>query len=333
MKFIEPSVEIIQQEPGIDGMMKMIELAGRTAYKSEDHITEDSAKKFVKMLKQREHGAALEHGTCYLAIPKEVYGQICDDHHFTFLDCPYQWFGFDYRSGIKGCDYVWLTTNYRVLVEHGREELLNYMVTPTEDEFRWNGGSYQHFHRRVTVKFTCDRGVSHEFVRHRVFSFLQESTRYCNYSKEKFDGVTYIIPRWIHDIQEEEAKYVDSLTYVPRDHVMDMKGISLVMTLATMDRTVADFVDVMDKCERAYINMTKLDDGTKLLPQQARQVLPNALKTELIMTGTIDQWEGFFKLRCAPSAHPDARYLALQLQDQFIERGYIKDKIQERDKA
>ena len=74
MKLIEPSVEIIKQEPGINGMMKMIELAGRTAYKSEDHITEDSAKKFVKMLKQRDHGAALEHGTVYLAIPSDCIG-------------------------------------------------------------------------------------------------------------------------------------------------------------------------------------------------------------------------------------------------------------------
>lgn len=323
MKFIEPSVEILQQETGINGMMKMIELAGRTAYKSEDHITEDSAKKFVKMLKQREHGAALEHGTCYLAIPKEVWEQIVDDHDFAFMDCPYQQFGFDYRPEYQ--DFVYLTTNYRVLVEHGYEALLDGMVDPTEDEFQWNNGEYQHFHRRITVKFICDRGISHEFVRHRVFSFLQESTRYCNYSKDKFGGVTYIIPRWIHDIQEEESHYMDSLTRVPNDHVKDMKGISLVMTLATMDRTVADFVDALQQAERAYLNMTQLDDGTKLVPQQARQVLPTALKTELIMTGTIDQWNGFFKLRCAPNAHPDARYLAESLKNKFISNGYIKE--------
>ena len=321
MKFIEPSVEIIQQEPGIDGMMKMIELAGRTAYKSEDKITEDSAKKFVKMLKQREHGAALEHGTCYLAIPRDVYGEICDDHHFTFLDNPYQVWGFDYRDK----DDLYLTTNYRVLVENHREELLDYMVNPKENEFQWNGGSYQHFYRRVTVKFICCRGVSHEFVRHRVFSFLQESTRYCNYGKDKFGGITYIIPRWIHDLQAEEAKYVDSLTGVPNDHVMHENGITLVMTLAALDRTAADFVDALRQAERSYLNMVNSDDGYKLVPQQAREVLPNALKTELIMTGTVEQWEGFFKLRCAQSAHPDARYLATMLKNQFISKGYIKN--------
>lgn len=168
MNFIEPSVQILQQEPGIDGMMKMIEIAGRTAYKSEDHITEDSAKKFVKMLKQREHGAALEHGTCYLEVPVEVWEDIVEDHDTEFYHCPYQWFGFDYKIGHRH-DHYYLTTNYRVLVEHGYEALLDGMVEPTEDEFQWNNGDYQHFHRRITVKFICDRGVSHEFVRHKLF--------------------------------------------------------------------------------------------------------------------------------------------------------------------
>lgn len=322
MKFIEPSVQVIQQESGINGIMKQIEMAGRTAYKSEDHITEDSAKKFVKMLKQREHGAALEHGTCYLAIPKEDWYNIIDDHDFNFMDCPYQFYGFDYRTTAP--DFTYLTTNYRVLVEHGYEELLDFMVTPTEDEFQWNNGAYQHFHRRVTVKFICDRGVSHEFVRHRVFSFLQESTRYCNYSKDKFGReLTFIIPRWIHDIQEDIASTVDPLTYEDRSGFRKYQGKSLMDMLCVYDRTVAEYMDTLSKIEDCYIDCTTLNDGTKLVPQQARQILPNCLKTELVMTGTIEQWEGFFKLRCAPNCHPDARYLANALKDQFIERGWI----------
>lgn len=320
MKFIEPSVEIIQQEPGIDGMMKIIEMAGRTAYKSEDHITEDSAKRFVKMLKDKKHGAALEHGTCYLQVPVVDYGNIVDDHDFAFLECPYKWFGFDYHS--QG--YIYLTTNYRVLVEYGYEQLLDYMVTPTEDEFQWNDGIYQHFHRRITVKFICDRGVSHEFVRHRVFSFLQESTRYCNYSKDKFGGeITFIIPRWIHDIQEDIASTVDPLTYDSREGFRKYQGRALMDMLCIYDRTVAQYVNTLSNIERCYLDMTTLDDGTKLLPQQARQILPNCLKTELVMTGTIEQWKGFFELRCAPSAHPDARYLAIQLEEKFRNAGYL----------
>lgn len=324
MKFIEPSVEIIQQEPGINGMMKMIEIAGRTAYKSEDHITGDSANKFVKMLKQRGHGAALEHGTCYLAIPRTAWTEIVDDHDFEFYDCPYQWYGFDYREGIDGQDYVYLTTNYRVLVERGYEQLLDYIVTPTEDEFQWNNGAYKHFYRRITVKFTCDRGVSHEFVRHRVFSFLQESTRYCNYSKDKFGNeITYIIPRWIHDIQEDIASTVDPLTYESREGFRKYQGKILMDMLCVYDRTVAQYVDTLSNIERCYLDMTTLDDGTKLIPQQARQILPNCLKTELIMTGTINQWQEFFRLRCAPNAHPDAKYLADQLKEQFLNKGYL----------
>ena len=313
MKFIEPSVEIIQQEPGIDGMMKIIEMAGRTAYKSEDHITEDSAKRFVKMLKDKKHGAALEHGTCYLDIPKEVWNDLVDDHDLNFIDCPYQWFGY---SGLTD-DYIHLTTNYRVLVEHGYEVLLDGMVEPTEEDFE-----NEIFKRRITVKFTCDRGVSHEFVRHRVFSFLQESTRYCNYGKDKFGNqITFIIPRWIHNIQEEIASTVDSATGLSREYFRDYQTDILMNNLTTVDRTVSSYMDTLQAIEDCYLDMT-MEDGLK--PQQARQILPNALKTELIMTGTIEQWEGFFKLRCAPSAHPDAKYLADMLREKFLNEGYIK---------
>lgn len=316
MKFIEPSVEIIQQEPGIDGMMKIIEIAGRTAYKSEDHITEDSAKRFVKMLKDKKHGAALEHGTCYLDIPKEVWVDIVDDHDFNFIDCPYQWFGY---SGLTD-DYIHLTTNYRVLVEHGYEVLLDGMVEPTEEDFE-----NEIFKRRITVKFTCDRGVSHEFCRHRVFSFLMESTRYCNYSKDKFGNqITFIIPRWIHDIQEEIASTIDPTTGLKREYFREYNTNTLMHNLTTEDRTVSQYVDTLSNIERCYLDMTTLDDGTKLLPQQARQILPNCLKTELVMTGTIEQWEGFFKLRCAPSAHPDAKHLADMLREKFLNESYIK---------
>lgn len=313
MKFIEPSVEIIQQEPGIDGMMKIIEMAGRTAYKSEDHITEDSAKKFVKMLKDKKHGAALEHGTCYLDIPKEVWNDLVDDHDLNFIDCPYQWFGY---SGLTD-DYIHLTTNYRVLVEHGYEFLLDGMVEPTEEDFE-----REIFKRRITVKFTCDRGVSHEFVRHRVFSFLQESTRYCNYGKDKFGNqITFIIPRWIHDIQEEVASTIEPTTGLKREYFRNYRDNTLISNLIIADRTVSSYVDALQAIEDCYLDIT-MEDGLK--PQQARQILPNALKTELIMTGTIEQWEGFFKLRCAPSAHPDAKYLADMLREKFLNEGYIK---------
>ena len=158
----------------------------------------------------------------------------------------------------------------------------------------------------------------------RVFSFLQESTRYCNYSKNKFGGeITFIIPRWIHDIQKDIIKTVDSLTGDYRIEYASYKDTALMNMLSVVDRTVAEYMDTLSKIERCYLDMLTLDDGTKLIPQQARQILPNALKTELIMTGTITQWMEFFRLRCAPSAHPDAKHLADKLHELFLNEGYL----------
>jgi thymidylate synthase (FAD) len=176
------------------------------------------------------------------------------------------------------------------------------------------------------VKFTCDRCISHEFVRHRVFSFIQESTRYCNYNKAKFGSqITYIIPQWIHDIQKNIAATIDPLTGETRKQWLDYKDDILMNMLTVEDRTVAQYIDTLQKIEDCYLDMITLDDGTKLVPQQARQILPNALKTELVMTGTIEQWEGFFKLRCDVAAHPDARYLANKLHEMFLNEGYINN--------
>lgn len=93
--------------------------------------------------------------------------------------------------------------------------------------------------------------------------------------------------------------------------------------LSCEDRTVSQYIDTLQSIEDCYLDMITLDDGTKLVPQQARQILPNCLKTELVMTGTIEQWKGFFELRCAPSAHPDARHLATQLEEKFRNAGYL----------
>lgn len=147
MKLIKPSYSIIEQECGLNGIYKQIELAGRTCYKSEDKITEDSAKGFVDRMIKSGHSAMLEHGTVYLAIPEwdERGMPIFPD---SLADNPYT----------KSClaYSIWhVTTNYRVLVENNLLEYLKYLCEPTE------------FHeKRVTVRFICDRGVSHEFVRH-----------------------------------------------------------------------------------------------------------------------------------------------------------------------
>src|SRR5574344_2740104 len=139
-----------------------------------------------------------------------------------------------------------------------------------------------------------------ELVRHRVMSFAQESTRYCNYSKDKFGNeLTFIIPSWF----SEEKQANISLKY------SDLIG-----------ENNAELLCKQFLCNSEITYNKLLEEGWK--PQEARQVLPNALKTELVMTGFVSDWQHFFGLRCDKAAHPQARELAIPLQEEFIKRGY-----------
>ena len=301
MKLIKPSFEIWDQEEGLHGVYKQIERAGRVCYKSEDKITEDSAKGFVDRMVKSGHGAMLEHGTVYLDMPNSA-----GDYDLVpfFASNPYS------RVVIKPLDdrvHNYVTTNFRVIVENLAEEyipdILQYLCEPTE------------FHaKRVTVHFVCDRGVSHEFVRHRVMSFAQESTRYCNYSKDKFQGVTYIKPPWLdEDISNEDgSKFNDVYTDI------------YLHTLTTAENAYLDLLKQWDNKvpDKRFKSGYKNNPWT---PQQARAVLPNSLKTELVMTGFVSDWEHFFKLRDAGNAHPQARELAHPLHMEFLRRNYLVD--------
>lgn len=278
MKLIESSVQIIEERDPY----KMIELAGRTCYKSEDKITEDSAKEFVDRMIKLGHGAMLEHGTVYLKIIGVFLDPTdCDVDYGHYVVSHYT--KNKYSKVIIKHDEDWksdvyITTNLRVLVENGWMDDLKYICEPTE-----------HHEKRITAKFICDRGVSHEFVRHRVFSFAQESTRYCNYSKDKFGNeLTFIKPSWgyFKNISYEDAGYFDG----------DV------------------FESSLKKAESYYFKL--IEKGWK--PQQARQVLPNATKTELVMTGFESDWEHFFELRCSSAAHPDAKKLADELRELMV---------------
>lgn len=183
MKLIESSVELLKQEPGMSGINKMIELAGRTCYKSEDKITEDSAEAFVQRMINSNHTAMLEHGTVYM------YLEVNKDNATSKFEYPlsgytahYNWrdvvgniraryasnkysraFSMTDEDGIYK---VYITTNLRVIHENKWFDDLQFICEPTK------------FHEKIiALKFTTDRGVSHELVRHRVFSFAQESTR------------------------------------------------------------------------------------------------------------------------------------------------------------
>lgn len=190
MRIIKPSVEFITPING-DVILKRLEECGRVCYKSEDHISEESAEKFIRGIIKRGHEAVLEH-----------------------------------------CSF--------------------------------------------TVKFICDRGVSHEIVRHRMASYCQESTRYCNYSKDKFnDEITVIEPLFLEPETEGYQIWRESC----------------------------------EKAESSYFQLL----GWGCTPQEARSVLPNSLKTEVVMTANIREWRHFLKLRCSPAAHPQMREVATQL--------------------
>ena len=285
MKLIESSVQIIEEKDPY----KMIELAGRTCYKSEDKITENSAKEFVDRMIKLGHGAMLEHGTIYLTIDGEDpnLSKIQSNPHTKVNLVPYEVL----TEGNYTISYkAYITTNLRVLVENNLKELLCYQVEPTE-----------HHEKRITAKFICDRGVSHEFVRHRVFSFAQESQRYCNYNKDKFNNeLTFIKPTWL-DIPTGDYTYWDG----------DWCDIDNMKIQLPSDNGIADnFLWCLNNAGMQY----RLLINKGLKPQEARAVLPNATKTELVMTGFESDWEHFFELRCSGAAHPDAKKLADELK-------------------
>ena len=274
MRLVKSSFEIIEQQSGEVGMLKHIETCGRVAWKSEERITDDSHISFVNMLKGVNHGSVLEHGTVYLKVSHELNSTILNAISF-FSRNKYT------KTVFKDYDnFAYITTNYRVIIDENYNWILKYQCEPTE------------FHeKRYTVRFICDRGVSHEYVRHRTFSFTQESTRYCNYTKDKFSNeLTYIQPCWLEDMNtrvHDVLLYKDSLKYI----------------------------------EHRYFEL--INEGWK--PQQARSILPNSLKTELIMTGFVSDWKHFIDLRSngtTGAPHPDMKKVADMLKDEFIELKY-----------
>ena len=138
-------------------------------------------------------------------------------------------------------------------------------------------------HEKLTVKFICDRGVTHEIVRHRIASYSQESTRYCNYSKDKFGNeLTFIRPCFWADDSEEYAVWKQA----------------------------------MEEIEKTYVKLISL--GAK--PEEARSILPNSLKTEIVCTMNLREWRHFFRLRTAEMAHPQIREISVALLDELKKR-------------
>lgn len=295
MKLIKPSFTILQRVPELEGVYKQIELAGRTCYKSEDKITPDSAKAFTDRMVNSGHGAMLEHGTIYLKIPYfYIASNYINNKHSVVSIATFKRGGIiKYESDLEEHPdmprFYYVTTNYRVLVENNWLNDLQYLCEPTK-----------YHEKRIAVRFVCDRGVSHEFVRHRVFSFAQESTRFCNYSKDKFNNeLTFIQPCYLDE--------VELANFGPYHLVSRSKSPESI------------FVASLNNAEKDYLTLIK--SGWKA--QEARAILPSALKTELVMTGFLTDWRHFFELRCASNAHPQARELAIPLYEEFQNQHFI----------
>lgn len=268
MKLINPSVELITQTPGLEGIYKQVERVGRVCYKSENKITEDSAKPFVERMIKSQHLAMLEHGTVYLAAPYNNEDLL----FWKVANNPYSKGVCDDKSNL-----LCLTTNLRVIAELNAWEVIDkYLCEPTETHAK-----------RICLKFITSIGVSREFNRHRV-SIAEQSTRYCNYAKDKFGGeVTFVKPYWPLTSMVEE----------------DVNGDT--------------FIEALENAESTYLYL--IENGWQ--PQQAREVLPLATATEVVYTAFEDDWRHFFSLRYRETTgkvHPNALQVATMAHDLIL---------------
>ena len=285
MKLIKQSFEFINQTDfSLVGIKKHIERCARVSYKSEDKITDTSYEKFVNMLKSRGHDRPLEFGTVHLKMPYYIYSTVIDT--LTYLDMFNQaWVKVTYENG-----NMYITTNYRYYLAIKK-------VYPDIDEY-FTEEDNKYYPKRYTVHMILDRGVMDEFRTHVGLSHLAESTRYCNYSKDKFGNeLTFIKPCWL-DIPLGDY----GISSLPGDNILGLSGGTMV------------FIDSLLDAEDYYL--TLLSQGWT--PQQARSVLPLGIKSELISCGFEDSWENFFKRRDAPDAHPMAQEIAKPMHEEFF---------------
>ena len=295
MKFLQPSFEIWQQEAGIDGIYRMIERAGRVCYKSENHVDNQSARPFVERLIASKHTAMLEHGTVYLVTDQAKLAERYIQNPFSVVHT------FNTKN--------YITTNLRVLVEQGWMDDLQYLYKQQP----------QH-EQRITVHFTTQVSITREFNRHRSHSMAEQSTRYCNYSKDKFGGEINInVPEWITNCEKFSA--------TEQVGNFNMQFINYCRSIADSNGNTnwTDFdawLFANLAAEFSYMQLIAL--GRK--PQEARAVLPLNVNTELIHTAFLHDWQHFFNLRALGTTgapHPDAKAIAQPLYEVFKQNGWL----------
>lgn len=278
MKLVKQSFEILEQtDYSLKGIKQFIERCGRVCYKSEDRITDDSYEKFVDMLERKDHARPLEFGTVHLKMKASNFQGFI---HALFSEEMFNSIWIKCNCEDKT---MYITTNYRYYLNIIKRfpSIKNYF---TEEDNKF-------YPKRYTVHMILSRGIMDEFRTHVTLSHLAESTRYCNYSKNKFNNeLTFIQPNWLSD-----------------EHIIDYKERN----------EHHPYFAMLKREEQDYL--TLINNGWT--PQQAREVLPLSTKSELISCGFKDAWANFFYRRCAKDAHPMAREIATSLEDKFKEMG------------
>ena len=291
MKFINPSVEIWEQDVTnpdtlVEAMWAHIARCVRVCYQVDKLKNNETEEEYVRRVIFRNpderlanHYSVLEHGAVYLQISNAINNPFVNRAVNILYYSPY--------TKRRYMDNAWyFSTNIRVLVEHNICNILKYAV-PFNPELHT---------RRVTVSFITNLGVAREFNRHRTHSISEESTRYCDYSKDRFGNeLTFVVPTW----------YTGGNGKNDRECSMD-----------------SEFELTCEEAEKSYKRMISWGAS----PQQAREILPLATKVQTIHTAFVDDWKEFFALRAdgvSGPPHPNAEILAKPLKEEFINSKYI----------
>ena len=329
MKILESTASIMPQEPGLIGAYKQIEKVGRACWASENYITEYSYQTFVEGLMEREHNAPLEHGTIYLVymvgspmydmsymtnisdvnkFKNNPYSKVIEKRYDVAAEAKYDNWIFEFVANFGPSTVYYITTNLRVIIENfnkdNRQRVLDHIVNVP----------YKEHEIRITVHFTCQRAISAEFNRHRKNSMMERSSRYCNFSMDKFGNEIGIVrPNWVIN----DTPNLDFMGYIKILNNRDNSEWS------KFDYWI--FANLA--CEWSYMNLIEL--GAK--PEEARDILPMDLQTELYHTAFISDWIHFFKLRAWNSKgnkpHPEARKLARMVFDKFVELDLVSEQL------
>ena len=314
MQFVKPSAQVLYQEPTVAGALKMAEFAARTCYASTDKMDwkfgEEKTIAFVDNLIKCGHGEPVECNAIYLKwdLTKDDYAHA---RYYRYLNNEY--------SRVKTYNNdtnCYVTTNYRVLVDNGwYDSDCIYICAPEPDKHE----------PRISVLFTSQIVIASEINRYRKNSKGQRSTRYCNYSKDKFGNEISIGLPVDEDITEEAIK--ESTVRMEKNDYGTLAAICEELQGiegAGSQNPVDYWMFALMAAEFAYIKLTQYF-GWKA--QRARRILPLETNTEMVHTAYLSDWKHFIAQRSDETTgpvHPDIKIIADSLKQQFIELGYIK---------